>query len=370
MKFSIDKDTFGRLMYLTSGIVERRNTMPILANVKIKAEGTTVSLSATDLEISIVGKAEADVKTEGSITVDAKVLHDYIKELPSGLVTFQASKGQRLEIALNQSRSKFNGTTAEEFPEIAGTSLVGASVFSAKKMADMLQKTAIAVSTDEVRFNLTGIFIETFKGNRGDRLRFVSTDGHRLAMVDRDAEGFVLNEGIIIPRKGITELQKLLEGNDGIAHCVVNEGFFTVSSCNVTMGIRLRDGVFPDYRQAIPVGAVSEAEVDRQELIGAVRRASLVTTDKSRTLRCRLDDGNLIIISVSPEHGEATETLTVKQTGENVSIGLSAKYLLDLLNAMSDSKTIKVKFNGECGQVIFVGTADEDYSCIVMPMRL
>ena len=372
MKFIVAKEPFCRLLYLTSSIVEKRNTMPILGNVKIKAEGQAdggiVSITATDLEISLVGKVEAEVKAEGTITVDAKVIYDYIKELPDGPINIQDVKNQKFEISSGQSRFRINATSAEEYPVVNGLAVVNATVVSADKIYDMLDKTSFAVSTDETRFNLNGVYVETVNSGVQQMLRVVATDGHRLAFVDRESEGFVLAEGVIIPRKGIQELKKVLEGNDGVANVAVNEGFFTVNSGNVTIGIRLVDGQFPDYRQVVPVGSTSQFELSRNDFISALRRVSLAT-DKTRTLKCKLTDGNFVIMSQSSDNGEASETLSVNQVGENVSIGFSARYLIELLSAMSTSKIIKVKFNGELGPAVFQGVEDEDFSCIVMPMR-
>ncbi len=372
MNFSISKENFSHLLYLCNTIVERKNTMPILANVKLNAEGNSLSVTATDLEVSLVGRADAKVKTPGTLTVDAKMLYDIVRELPNQDITVSESKRQRLDIECGQSRFKINGTSPDEFPAVAGVELKNPISVDAPKFYEMFDKTSFAVSTDETRYNINGVYAETAEGPLGPGkpcLRFVATDGHRLALIDRPAEGFKFDSSVIIPRKGINELKKVLEDNEGAAKISLNEGFFTVQSGTVTLGVRLVDGQFPDYKQVIPLDHTTTVEVSRSELLSAVKRVSLVTTDKTKAIKCKLLDGNLLVSSSSPEYGEASESLAVEQNGEDVTIGFSARYLMDLLSAMSASEMITIKLKGELGPGVFIGSGDELYSCIVMPMR-
>lgn len=367
MEFSIPKSSFSQLLYLTNSIVERRNTMPILANVKLSADNDKLTIAATDLEISLVGEAEAEVKSSGSITVAAKVLYEIVKELPEESVHLSVAKGQRLEVQSGQSRFKINGVSSEEFPSIVGTQLKDPISVEAAKLYEMLDKTAFAVSTDETRYNINGVCAESLEGQK--TLRFVSTDGHRLALIDRPAEGLSLSESVIIPRKGIQELKKVLEGNDGAAQVGLNEGFFTIRCGGVTIGIRLVDGQFPDYRQVIPTQSSTIVEADRGELLSTVKRVSLVTTDRSKTVKFQLTSGKLTVSSSSPEYGEASDSIEVKQEGEDVTIGFSAKYVMDILAVMQGEDSITMKLNGDLGPGLFLGPKDEDYRCVVMPMR-
>ena len=371
MNFSISKENLSHLLYLTNTIVEKRNTMPILANVKLTAENDRVTISATDLEVSLVGEADAKVKTSGSITVDAKVIHDIVRELPAQQVTLTASKKQRLEIECGQARFKINGISSEEFPAVAGVELSNPISVDAAKFYEMFDKTSFAVSTDETRYNINGVYAESIEGPLGPGkpcLRFVATDGHRLAMIDRPAEGVSFSQAVIIPRKGIQEIKKVLEGNEGAAKIGVSDGFFTVESGLVKLGVRLVDGQFPDYKQVVPVEHTTTVEVERAELLAAVKRVSLVTTDKTKAVKCKLVSGTLLISSSSAEYGEASESIEVQQDGGDLTIGFSSRYLIDLLNAMSASEGITIRFNGDLGPGLFTGS-DELYTCIVMPMR-
>ena len=372
MHFSIAKESFAKLLYLTNTIVEKKNTMPILANVKLTAEKDKLCIAATDLEVSLVGEAEANVRIPGTITVDAKMLYDIIRELPAQPITVSISKKQRVDIECAQSRFKINGVSADEFPSISGVTIFKPVSVDGGMFYEMLDKTSFAVSTDETRYNINGVFVDTTEGPLGPGkkcLRFVATDGHRLAMVDRPAEGFSLGEAVIIPRKGIQELKKVLEGNEGVVQVSVNEGFFSLQAGSITLGVRLVDGQFPDYRQVIPLENNTKVQVNRADLLAAIKRVSLVTTDKTRAVRLKLLQGNMLISSSSPEYGEASETLEIKQDGEDVSVGFSSKYLLDLLSAMPNSEVVNLGLSGDSGPGVFKGTEDELYSCIVMPMR-
>lgn len=369
MQFSVSQESLSHLLYLTSTIVEKKTTMPILAHVNLVANGKSLAVMATDLEISLRGEIDAEVKTPGSITVSGKVLFDIIKELPPGNLTIVLGKQNRLEIVSGQSNFKINGVSSDEFPTIAGIELTDPIAVDAGKLFEMLDKTAYCVSVDEIRYNINGVYVESLEEGSKDILRFVATDGHRLALIDRPADGLKPSQNVILPKKGIAELKKLLEKEEGVAGVSINQGFFTVQASRVTIGIRLVDGHFPDYRQVLPKETKTTVVINKQEFLSAVKRVSLVTTDRSKTIKFRLVNGNLTISSSSSEYGEASDSLDVKQTGEDVTMGFSAKYILELLNAMPLSSEIIIKLSGEVGPGLFQGSEDELYSCIVMPMR-
>jgi len=372
MNFSISKEKFARLLYLTNTIVKQKNTMPILANVLLTAADGKLGVAASDLEVSLIGEAPADVKTPGKITVAARMLYDIVKELPADNVNVQVTKGQRVEIQSGQSCFKIVGASADEFPSLTGVTLEKPISVEAGKLAEMIEKTSYAVSTDETRYNINGVYVETVNhpvGKESSGIRFVATDGHRLSMIDRPAEGFTIDKGVIIPRKGIAELKKNLEGNEGAASVCIKEGFFTVQTGSVTVGIRLVDGEYPDYRQVIPVNNATVVSIARDELLAAVRRVSLVSTDKTKAIKFRVVENNMILSSSSPEYGEASESLEIKKTGDDVAIGFSSNYVSDLLSSMNGAELVEIKFSGELGPAVFSANEDEFYQCIVMPMR-
>ncbi len=376
MNFTVSKDNFSNLLYLASTIVERRNTMPILANVNIQAKGKSVSVSATDLEISLLGSAPAKVDKPGSLTVGAKVFYDIVRELPEQDISIKEGASGRLEIKSGNSLFKINGTSSDEFPSLVGCSLKDAVSVEASKLYEMFDKTSFAVSTDETRYNINGVNIEMVDGqgeksskkSKSNTIRFVSTDGHRLAMIDRPAEGIKVDSSVIVPRKGISELKKVLESNDGSAKISFNEGFFTVQSGSVTVGVRLVDGQFPDYNQVIPKEVKTTINVSKNDFLASIKRVSLVTADKSRTVRFGISGNTMTLTSSSPEYGEAKEVVEVQKDGDDIEIGFSARYVIDLLGAMSSSENVTINLNGELGPGMFMGD-DEKYKAIVMPMR-
>ena len=373
MHLVVNKEEFIKLLYLSSSVAEKKSTMPIVSNVKISVKDNMLGVAATDLETSITGEISAKVTTPGSITVAAKVLHDIVKDLPSEEITLKTSSGQQFEVTAGQACFKINAISADEFPKIAGINIVSPVSVDAGKLFEMFSKTSFAMSVDETRYSLNGIFTETLDtpiGKDKQRLRFVATDGHRLAMVERPAEGFSLQPGVIIPRKGIQEIRKILEGNEGAAKVSVHEGFLTIESGNIVIGTRLVDGEYPDYRQAIPIEHNTILELEREALMSAVRRVSLVSFDKTKAVKLKVLGGNLTVSSSSQECGEASETISIiSQEGEDLTIGFSARYLLELLGAMEDSNTVTVKLNGEFGPGLISGDGDEFYQCMVMPMR-
>lgn len=372
MDISISKESLSHFLYLAANIVERRTTMPIISHVKLTAENDTLSVAATDLEITLVGRADAQVKAAGGITVNAKVLGDIVRELPEDVVNLLVTEGARLEIQCGASRFVINGTSPEEFPALRGISLSTPLSVDARKLFEMFEKTAFAVSTDESRHIINGVFVEMvpqlgLSGNPG--IRFVATDGHRIAVIDRPADGLSVDHGVIIPRKGIYELKKVLEDNEGVAYVDIHDGFFTVQSDRVILGVRLIDGQFPDYRHSIPTQMTMKIELDRASFLSAVKRVSVVSTERSPAVKLRLFENSLVVSSFSLERGEASELIVLEYEGEGMSIGFNARYVLDVLTAMPTSNRVLIEFYGDEGPAIFSSNDDQLYRCLVMPMR-
>lgn len=369
MKFVVNKDLFAKLLYIACCIVERHAVMPILTNVKISASGSLVSLSATNFDVSFVGKIASDVEAEGSITVDAKMLYDYVKELPNLPIQLHLLSGGRLELSCRGSRSRMNGIPSSEYPEVKGVSVMNAVVMQADKIYEMLEKTSFSVSTDEARFNLNGVYVETIKdANEETKLRFVATDTYRLAVIDRDSGGFLLPDGIIIPRKGLSDIKKVLDGRDEPVHLLVCGGFFTISVADIVLGVRLIDGHYPDYRLAIPQNFSTEVELDRLSFLSAVRRASLITDETKRNLMCILSGEELSIFAESAKYGDAVEKIPVLLRSEEtqMQVAFSPRYLQDALGAMSGKKVV-LRLNGQDGPALLTTVEDPDFICVVMP---
>lgn len=374
MNLSISKESLLKISFLTASIAQKKNTMPILANVKMTAnENGTLSIVASDIAVSLRAEVPAKVEEAGSVTVEAKVLYDIVKELPNYPVKLNVIKKSRLEIECGQSRFKIHGISADEYPEVEGIVLGDHTNVKTGKLIEMIDRTVFAVSLDETRFNINGVFVETIEGPLGPNkmcLRFVATDGHRMAIIDRASEGFEMKQPVIIPRKGVLEIKKMLEESDSEESSVsFSNGFMTVRSGVSTIGVRLVDGQFPDYKQVLPTNTTTKIEADRPSLLSAIKRVSLVTSDKSRAVKFKLIEGNLLISSSSPEYGEASENIDVLQEGDDVTTGFSGKFLLEMLSSVSDSEKITIRLDGASSPGVFSGDKDSLYEGIIMPMR-
>ncbi|MBI2344330.1 MAG: DNA polymerase III subunit beta [Deltaproteobacteria bacterium] len=371
MDIKIQKKDLVQGLVLASSIVERKTTMPLLANVCLCAHGKTLTLSATDLEVGFVADLATEVVTEGELTVSARSLFDIVKELPDDRVHLHALPNHWMEVKSGKSHFKIVGLSAEEFPKLPESGKEHFMIVDVADFLDMVTKTAYAMSTDETRYTLNGVLMEQVKGDDGTaRLRLVATDGHRLAYADRAVKGkWKLESGVIIPRKGILEWKRLLEGVDGTFQLAIGTKQVTVQKDNVTLIIRLIDGQFPPYQQVIPDSHKWVISVGREILQQSIRRVQLVTTDRSRGIRFRISPKHLELTAKNPDIGEAHEELQVKYQGETFEIGFNGRYFLDLLNVMADEQVV-MELKGEMGPALFRSEFDRNFLAVIMPMRL
>ncbi len=370
MNLTIEKEKLAQLLYLSNSIVEKRNTMPIIANVKLSAEKSTLQVVSTNLEVNFLGEAECEVKQPGSTTLDARVFYDIVRELPNQPINLVLGKSHRLEMTCGQSTFRINGISGDEFPEINGTQLRSPVGIDIALLKEMLDQCSFAISTDETRYNINGVLVEFHQEAKRSLMRVVATDGHRLALVDREVASVTgLTDSVIIPRKGIYELRKVLETTEGTAEIEISEGFFSAQVGTIRLGVRLLDGRFPEYREVLPKEKKTSVLIDREALLSAVRRVSIVTTDKNRGVQFQVAGESITVTSSSPEHGEAKESVPCDKEGEDVSIGFSSRYVADILNALQSSESIRVEFNGEFGAGVFRAADHDDTVCVVMPMR-
>ncbi len=374
MDITISKAELNRALYLTQSIVERKTTMPILVNVLISASDRKLKIAATDLEITAMATAAAEVRSPGSTTVNAKVFADIVRELPDGEVTVKLGEGERVEITAKNSKLKMIGVTAEEYPSLSGLAFTPKSKLPAPQLLEMIEKTLYAVSFDETRYNLNGVCFE-LTGGKGKKdpqsLRMVATDGHRLALVTRPVSGMSFTERVIVPRKGLTEVKKIVEGagDKDIGFDIV-DGFLVVESGDAKIAMRLIDGEFPDYNQVLPKDKGTVATLNAGEFAQALRRVVLMVSDKNKCVKLDFAKSSLRISSSSPELGEASEELAVSYDGKPLSVGFNAKYLLDIALSIQESQNLAMELHGELGPGRCYAEGDEAYEAIVMPMRL
>lgn len=375
MELKISQAELSKALSFIQSIVERKTTMPILANVLLSAEQDgQLKLSATDLEITAVVKVPAQVTSEGSTTISAKVFHEVVRELPDRDVKLSLGEGERLNVASGNSQFSIVGVHSEEFPSLPGISIEPSCVIKGQQLLEMVQKTVYAVSHDETRFNLNGVCFESAKGKGkgGDQLlRLVATDGHRLSLIQRPVDGLEFDGSPIVPTKGLTEVRKLLdEIGDQDVKVTLSDGFFVVDTGKAKVSMRLIDGEFPDYNQVLPKKDGVSISLPVERFAQALKRASLMVTDKGKCIKLDFSTGKLKLSSSSPELGESHEELELDYKGEHLSIGFNAKYLLDFTSSISQESNLVLKLSGELGPAKLHEEHDESYFGIVMPMRL
>jgi len=370
MEIKIMKEDFLKTLSFTQNVVEKKSTMPILANVLLETENKSLKVSATDLEVGISVNCPAEMLKKGKVTVFARALFDIIKELPNELIHIKTLENNWLNIKCGKSDFKIVGMGAEEFPTIPVNKEGSSYVEERDTLYEMIEKTSFAMSTDETRYNLNGIYLQQTTGRSKDSIRMVATDGHRLAITERPSKSkWKLGKGVIIPRKGILELKKLLDSYEGDFSFTVDDKNISVIKDNVCLVIRLIEGQFPPYEQVIPKDNKRIATVDRETFTKALRRVSLLASDKTKGVKLSLSPGHVELSTSNPDYGEASEDLDVAYKGETFSIGFNAKYFLDVVGVLEDEKVV-LELKDDVSPFLIRSEFDKGLLSVIMPMRM
>jgi DNA polymerase-3 subunit beta len=373
MEFTISRDELQSALYLMQGVVERRTTVPVLAHVLLTADGDGVVIAATDQQMGVRKRCQARVKKKGSATANGRMLYEIGRELPPGDVTLRELDNHWIEIASGKSRFKVVGIDPQEFPvmpKMPREPDKQALSIPAGTLSEMVTRTLFAVSSDETRVNLSGVFLEAVTPGR---VRMVATDGHRLAMVTRDVENAAQAAGFILPRKGIVELKRLLESgeDEGELLTLVRKATAVhAARGSVELAMRLVEGEFPDYKQVVPPAPSRKISVDVDAFQAALRRVSLVSSELSHGVRLGCAPGRMKLSSMNPDRGEAEEEVDAEFGGEPVEVGFNARYLLDVLAVLPPTSRVEIGLGDELSPGMFQCTDDPDYIYVVMPMRL
>lgn len=374
MNLTISQSELQRGLGRIQSIVEKRNSMPILSNVRLEAvKGKSaggIKLAATDLEVGIHSTHEAKVKKAGGVTVAARKLHEIVRELPDEEIELSTTENNYLEVRCARSQFTLAGTAVEEYPTLPGASPKKLVPMQAVVLAQMIERTMYATCADETRYNLNGVYVEVLPDV--GKLRMVATDGHRLACVDRAiAEGLEdLPAGIIIPRKGLAELKRLVDEDDADEIELGFEGNSgLVRKGNVTLAMRLIEGEFPNYRQVIPKEPGRRLSVPADPFVRALRRVHLLSSQQSHSVKLEVKEGHLAISTRNPDLGEAREEMDVDYAGEEMEIGFNARYLIDALQAL-DAKEVNLGLQDSLSPVQVRPADDDESLAVVMPMRL
>ena len=371
MECRVDRDEFVKGLYRVQNVVEKKGTMAILLNVLIEAQKDGISIMATDLEIALKGFHPAEVIKEGKATVSAKKLYEVIKELPEKNVSLRLKENQWLEISSGKSVFNIMGLSPETFPSLPTYEEEGFFSAEVDAIKEMVEKTIFAVSSDESRYNLTGVFFTKAGDEEGKNIRMVATDGYRLSMIDRPLkiEGQGLESGILLPKKGLMEFIRLLdEGGEKVWMKLVNNNFI-VKKENVVLIMRLLDAEFPDYRQVIPQKSKRHFQMRRSQILESLRRVSILSSEKTKGVKFHFSQDLLEISTSNPELGEAKEEFPVDYKGEDLIVGFNSRFVLEVLNILKSEEIIIELEDGKSPAVIRPSD-DETHICVIMPMRI
>ncbi len=372
MKFSIERAALLKAISQAQSVVERRNTIPILANVLIEADGSDVTFRATDLDIEVVDRAPAQVERAGATTVSATTLHEIVRKLPDGALISLADDGSSGRLTVEAGRSNFSLATLprEDFPVMASSEYETNFSAAAPVLRRLFDKSKFAISTEETRYYLNGVYMHVASEGGAQVLRCVATDGHRLARVDAPLpDGADSMVGVIVPRKTVGELRKLLDDDDMTIAVSVSETKVRFATPDITLTSKVIDGTFPDYTRVIPQGNTRRLEVDAAEFAAAVDRVATVSSERSRAVKLALSEDRLVLSVNAPDAGAAEDELSVAYSDEPLEIGFNAKYLLEIAGQV-DRENAVFMFNSSGDPALMREGDDESAVFVVMPMRV
>ncbi len=366
MQFSIQREALLKPLQQVVGVVERRQTLPVLANLLFKVAGGTVSLTGTDLEVEMVATTAAEKLTDGEITIPARKLFDIVRALPDGARIDLKLNGDRVAVSAGRSRFTLTTLPASEFPTVDQIEVVEKVSLPEEVLRDLMERTAFAMANQDVRYYLNGMLLDL----QEHTLRCVATDGHRLAMKETELQSTVsTRRQIIIPRKGVNELIGLLESGDGEVELEFGRNHLRLRRGSVTFTSKLIDGRFPDYEAVIPLGADKSATLDREVLRGALQRAAILSNEKYRGVRLELSPGKLRIVAHNPEQEEAVEEVEADTHVSDLAVGFNVGYLLDALAALRGDKA-RLSLRDAQSSCLVQEQDNEHSRHVIMPLRL
>jgi DNA polymerase-3 subunit beta len=369
MELVVRKTDLLKELQLFQGIVERKNTIPILANVLLEAKGDRLRLAATDLEVGLRSTCAASVSKPGSLTLPAKKFYEIVKELPETDIRIEEDKAGAVKVAADRYESKMQTLPREDFPTLPEIAVGESTLVGRAPLREMVAKTQFAITGEDTRYFLNGALFVL----RPDGLLMVATDGHRLALVSapRNGESKAEESRTILPKKTLLELGRLLADGEGDISFAKSENHIFFEVDGRLLVSRMIDGQFPAYERVIPKNNDKRIEFERDRIGSAIRRVALLSNERSRAVKFSLESGRVEVASHSPELGEAREQLAVEYGGPAMQISFNAQYVIDFLNAVQ-TDVIAIEFRDEVSQTVMrpVGTTDYDYTYVVMPMRI
>ncbi|HVZ51448.1 MAG TPA: DNA polymerase III subunit beta [Pseudolabrys sp.] len=372
MKVTVERTELLKSLGHVHRVVERRNTIPILANVLVKADKGNLSLKATDLDLEVVDTVGAEVGPGGATTVPAHMFFDIVRKLPEGAQVIIEGSGDRAVLSIRAGRSRFTLQTLPEsdFPDLAAGELSHSFSLPAADVKRLIDRTQFAISTEETRYYLNGIYLHVAGGAKAETLRGVATDGHRLAQIDlplpKGASGM---PGVIVPRKTVGEVQRLIEDNEAEVAIELSAGKIRFTIGNVVLTSKLIDGTFPDYGRVIPQNNDKELIVDKADFAAAVDRVSTISSERGRAVKLALSAGKLVLSVTNPDSGSATEELEVEYASDPLDIGFNSRYLLDIA-AQIEGEVAVLKLADPGSPTLIQDKDAKGALYVLMPMRV
>ncbi len=367
MQFKIEKEVFLKALGQIQGIIEKKHTIPILANVHIYAKNDEIELTATDLEIGVRSKFSSEVIQEGKVTVSAKKLFEIIRELPNRDIIFTSKDNCWIEIKCEKSVFNLVGLSSDEYPKFPEVVSLNLLKIKSSILNNMIDKTIFSISNDETKFNLNGIYLK-YEDNK---LSMISTDGHRLSynFIDISDDFSCFEKGSILPKKGIFELRKIIDKDNNNLEIGIVENNFVVIDNNTVLIMRLVDADFPDYKRVIPEKSGNTAIINKEEFFHALKRISIFSSEKSKGIKISYEKNKAILTSSNPDFGDAREEIDISYEGHEISIGFNSKYILDILQAI-DEDFIEFHLKDNISPGMIEPEKNKNFLSVIMPMRL
>ncbi|WP_395679793.1 DNA polymerase III subunit beta [Dokdonella sp.] len=366
MRFSIQRETLLKRLQHVVGVVERRQTLPVLANLLFVVDASGISLTGTDLEVEMIARTSAEDLDPGEVTVPARKLFDICRALPDGCRIKFEQNGDRVTVTAGRSRFTLATLPATEFPTVDNIDTVERVALPEAQLKELMDRTGFAMAHQDVRYYLNGMLFDL----REHSLRCVATDGHRLAMAETRLDAKIASpRQVIVPRKGINELQGLFEPGEGIVELEFARNHLRVRRGDVTFTSKLIDGRFPDYEAVVPIGADKEVRVQRDDMRAALQRAAILSNEKYRGVKIEVAPNRLRIVAHNPEQEEAVEEVEARTGVSELSVGFNVNYLLDALGAISSDEVLLCLRDGQSSCLVRKPDSD-DTRHVIMPLRL
>jgi DNA polymerase-3 subunit beta len=372
MRVVIERSNLLKSLNHVHRVVERRNTIPILSNVLLSATGQSLEMKATDLDLEVTEATPAKVDVAGATTVPAHLLYDIVRKLPEGAEVMLRTDddGNAMTVMAGRSSFRMQCLPQADFPQLSAGTFTHSFRLEAPALKGMIDKTQFAISTEETRYYLNGIYLHAMEVGGKLKLRAVATDGHRLARAEIDAPvGVEGMPGIIIPRKTVSELQKLVDAPDVVVTVELSDTKIRFTIGSVVLTSKLIDGTFPDYQRVIPTGNDKRLIIDRETFAKAVDRVSTISSERGRAVKLSIADGQLTLAVNNPDSGSATEELSADYESDPIEIGFNARYLLDVAAQLTGSQA-RFMLADAGSPTLIHDMADEDTLYVLMPMRV